>query len=168
LTGKLVQRVRNQDGYTLVEVVISAAIGAVLMAGLTSVVLTSVRATNIATARIEASSQIRSFQFFAYDDFAHSGIPPGSASCPCTQPIVLSGPPANSQDTPGSLEQVTYAWDGTGFLDRQSSTGTRRVSTNVTGFSWRVDGRTVVVSLTVTVQSYAQSQTLRFYPRVSP
>ena len=45
-------------------------------------------------------------------------------------------------------------------------------ATNVTAFSYYLDGaapnQTVVVSLTVTFQSYSESQTLRFFPEVKP
>ena len=75
MIGNLRGYARGQGGYTLVEVIVASAIGAILMAGLTSVILTSVRANNIASSRIEASSQIRSFQFSAYDEFARSDIP---------------------------------------------------------------------------------------------
>jgi len=147
----------GQGGFTLVEVIISAAIGAVLLSALTSVVLTSWRGVTIATSRVEASSQIRNFEYFAYDDFARSATPNGSG-CPCTtQPLLLSG--------------VTYTWDGTNFVDRAvASTGaTEHAATDVSAFSWYVDtNSSVVVSLTITIQTYAESQTFRFYPRVNP
>jgi prepilin-type N-terminal cleavage/methylation domain-containing protein len=170
---------RNQHGFTLVEVVITVAIGAVLMAGLTSVVLTSARATNVATARIEASSQIRSFQFLAYDDFARSLLPsPGG--CTGTPPtrctINLSGLQASNSIPPEVAPfNVTYSWDGgTGYLDRNG----KHAAAYVTAFSYDVDQAgqypTVVVNLTVTIRNgspndyYSQSQTMRFYPRVQP
>jgi prepilin-type N-terminal cleavage/methylation domain-containing protein len=160
---------RSQDGYTLVEVVIASAIGAILMTGLTSVILTSVRATNTATSRIEASSQIRTFQFFAADDFARSGVP-SSDGCtvndPCRHAIALVG------RTPVlDAYGVTYAWDeDKGFLDRSVPGSIRHVATRVTDFSWYVDGQppkqTVVVNLKVTVQDYSEHQVMRFYPRL--
>jgi len=179
MTGDLRRYARGQAGYTLVEVIVASAIGAILMAGLTSVILTSARANNIASSRIEASSQIRSFQFFAYDDFARSGIPEpsgcGTKGDPCTtQPIVLTGQQVANVATPApSPYQVTYAWDGTSFLERTANNvPTIHAAVGVTGFSWYVDGtaphQTVVVSMTVTVRSYDESQTLRFYPRVNP
>ena len=171
----------NQGGFTLVEVVIACAIGAILMTALTSVILTSVRASTIATSRIDASSQIRNFEFFAYDDFALGSVPSpsgcGTAGNPCsTQAIVLSGTQVSNSVTPVAASyQVSYTWDGSSFLDRQIGANPAtaiHAATNVTGFSWYVDGsapyQTVVVSLTVTVQSYSESQTLRFYPRVNP
>jgi prepilin-type N-terminal cleavage/methylation domain-containing protein len=160
----------GQAGFTLIEVVISVAIGAILMSALTSVILTSVRASATATSRIDASGQIRNFEFFAYDDFAHSAVPTptgciGTVGSPCTtQAIGLNGP-------------VTYAWDGTAFLDRLVGSNVTHMATNVTGFSWYVDSSlahpTVVINLTVTIQAfsdqpYSESQTLRFYPRVNP
>ncbi len=148
---------KGQDGFTLVELIISAAIGALLLSALTSVMLTSWRGATIAASRVEASGQIRNFEYFAYDDFARSATPSGSG-CPCTtQPLVLSG--------------ITYAWDGSSFLDRAvASTGaTEHAATDVTAFSWYVDtDSTVVVSLTITIQAYSESQTFRFYPRVNP
>ncbi|TMG69190.1 MAG: prepilin-type N-terminal cleavage/methylation domain-containing protein [Chloroflexi bacterium] len=148
---------RGQGGFTLVELIVSVAIGALLLSALTSVVLTSWRGATVASSRVEASSQIRNFEYFAYDDFARSGIPNGSA-CPCTtQPLLLSG--------------VTYTWDGGSFLDRAvASTGaTEHAATDVSAFTWYVDtNSTVVVSLTITIQAYSESQTFRFYPRVNP
>src|SRR5260370_18250635 len=82
---------KGQDGYTLVEVIIASALGVLLMSALTSVVLTSWRGAMIATSRVEASGQIRNFEFFPYDDFAPSNVPSGSGSvqaAPCTtQPL---------------------------------------------------------------------------------
>jgi prepilin-type N-terminal cleavage/methylation domain-containing protein len=168
---------RSQDGYTLVEVVITCAIGAVLMSALTSVVLTSVRAGNIATSRIEASGQIRNFEFYAYDDFAGSVIPdPSTCSvppAPCS--IALSGTRVSNSSTPAPAPySVTYRWNGAAGtpLDRTFGGNSKHVATSVTAFSWYVDGsapyRTVVVNLTVKVQDYRESQTFRFLPRVNP
>ncbi len=168
----------GQDGYTLVEVIISVAIGAILMTALTSVVLTSVRAANIASSRVEASGQIRNFEYFAYDDFAGSSIPAtgtcGTPATPCTtQPIVLTGTAVSNSVPPvPAPRQVTYTWDGSDLLDRQVAGAPVHAATGVTAFSWYVDSSavlpTVVVNLTVTVQSYSESQTLLFYPRVNP
>ena len=166
---------KGQNGYTLVELIIAVAIGALLMSALTSVLLTSWRAATIASSRVEASSQIRNFEYFAYDDFARSAAPsdPGCVpSSPCTtQPLVLSGlQVSNSTPVPASF-QVSYAWDGSNFLDRTVATtdATGHAATNVTAFSWFVDtNATVVVSLTVTVQAYSVSQTFRFDPRMNP
>lgn len=179
MTGTLRRLPRGQGGYTLVEVIVASAIGAILMGGLTSVILTSVRASNTATSRIEASSQIRSFQFSAYDDFARSDIPDtsgcGAEADPCTtEPIVLNGQQVSNSTLPAPAPyQVSYAWDGTLFLDRTiNGNAPVHAAVGVTGFSWYLDGtapyQTVVISMTVTVRSYSESQTLRFYPRVNP
>jgi prepilin-type N-terminal cleavage/methylation domain-containing protein len=173
----------SQAGYTLVELIVASAIGLMVMTGLTSVVLTTWRANMIATSRIEASSQIRNFEFVAYDDFALSGIP-NISGCgtvptpPCT--IELSGWQVSNSITPVPSDyQVTYIWDGTKVL-RQVGVGAdtaKLVATNVTAFSARVDGtaphQTVVVTVTVTMnpttdQAYAETQALRFYPRLNP
>lgn len=167
---------RSQNGYTLVEVVLTAAIGAVLMSALTSVVLTSFRAGNIATSRIEASGQIRNFEFYAYDDFAGSAIPdPSTCAAPPACSIVLSGTRVSNSASPSpSPYSVTYSWNGTEGtpLDRAFGGNSKHVATSVTAFSWSLDGsapyRTVVVSLTVKVQDYSESQTFRFFPRVNP
>lgn len=151
--------VRGQDGYTLVELVVTMGLGALLLSALMSVLLTASHGASIATSRVEASSQIRSFQFFAYEDFAGSALPSNSGNCvpstPCTTAIKLSG--------------VTYSWDGSNFLSRvPTSTGIARpAASNVSSFSWYVTGCAVVVSVTVTVQGYSQSQTFQFYPRVN-
>ena len=78
--------VRSQAGYTLVELMIASAIGLIVMTGLTSVVLTSVRAASTAQSRVEASSQIRSFQSGAYEDFALSGVPTLTNCAPASPP----------------------------------------------------------------------------------
>jgi prepilin-type N-terminal cleavage/methylation domain-containing protein len=167
--------VTGQGGYTLVEVIIAAALGALLMSAVTSMMLTSWRAAMIASSRVEASGQIRNFEYFAYDDFARSAAPSNTGcdqSAPCTtQPLVLSGNQvSNSTPVPASF-QVSYTWDGSSFLDRAvSGTGaTEHAATDVSAFSWYVDtNATVVVSLTITVQSYSESQTFRFDPRMNP
>jgi prepilin-type N-terminal cleavage/methylation domain-containing protein len=174
---------RSQAGYTLVELIVASAIGLVVMTGLTSVVLTSWRANTIATSRIEASSQIRNFEFVSYDDFALSGLPSISGcgtvpTPPCT--IGLSGWQVSNSITPVPLDyQVTYIWDGTKVL-RQVGVGAdnaKLVATNVTAFSAYIDGtaphQTVVVTMTVTMdatseQPYVETQALRFYPRINP
>jgi prepilin-type N-terminal cleavage/methylation domain-containing protein len=177
--GRLSRYARSQSGYTLIEVVITAAIGAVVMSALTSVVLTTFNASKVATSRVEASSQIRSFEFFANDDFAHSGVPAtsgcGTVASPCSiEPLVLNGVQVNNSVSPVPAPyQVTYTWDGSSFVDRQTSGGVNtNAATNVSAYSWYLDGAsprlTVVVSLTVTVGAYSQSQTLRFYPQVNP
>ncbi|HEY4888267.1 MAG TPA: prepilin-type N-terminal cleavage/methylation domain-containing protein [Candidatus Dormibacteraeota bacterium] len=164
----------SQGGYTLVELIVASAIGLLVMTGLTSVVLTTWQAGTVATSRIEASSQIRNFQFEAYDDFALSGVP-AISSCtsgdlpPCT--IALSGLKASNSTPPVPVPyQVKYTWDGAN-LDRQIGSSSNHAATNVTAFSAYMSGtapyQTVVVTLTVTVQSYAETQTLRFHPRVN-
>jgi prepilin-type N-terminal cleavage/methylation domain-containing protein len=175
VTARLEHYSTSQGGYTLVELIVASAIGLLVMTGLTSVVLTTWRAGTTATSRIEASSQIRNFQFEAYDDFALSGVP-AITSCasndppPCT--IVLSGLQASNSTAPVPAPyRVTYTWDGAN-LDREIGSSSNHAATNVTAFSAYVAGtapyQTVVVTLTVTVQSYAETQTLRFYPRVNP
>ena len=160
--------IRSQDGFTLVEVIIASAITVIVMTGLTSVVLTSMRAFNTASSRVEASNQIRNFELRANDDFAHGGMPAGS--CPCTTaPIVLAGQEASNSNTPvPGPYTVTYTWDGSASLDRWVGSSSTRLATNVTAFSWNQAGRSVVVSMTVTVKGYSQSQTFRFYPRLNP
>ncbi len=166
---------KGQDGYTLVEVIIASALGVLLMSALTSVVLTSWRGAMIATSRVEASGQIRNFEFFAYDDFARSNVPSGSGcvqAAPCTtQPLVLNGYQVSNSTAIPAFFQVTYTWDGAAFLDRTvAATGaTGHAATDVSTFSWYVDtDQSVVVNLTVTVQAYSQSQTFRFDPKVNP
>jgi prepilin-type N-terminal cleavage/methylation domain-containing protein len=170
VTPGLAKYARSQNGFTLVEVVIAGAIGVVLMTALTSVILTASRGVSAATSRIEASGQIRIFESFANDDFAQSTVPAPPSGCgttgypPCTtQPIPLSGTYA-----------VSYVWDNvSGILSRAGSgSNVIQVATNVSGFSWYVDRSalhpTVVITLTVTVQAYSESQTFRFEPQVNP
>jgi hypothetical protein len=141
--------------------------------------LTTWRAGTTATSRIEASGQIRNFQFKAYDDFALSNLPipsgcPGTSVSPCTTPIVLLGVQASNAANPAiSAYQVTYTWDGSNLLLRQvNGNPAVEAATGVTAFSWYLDGsgshQTVVVTISVTVQSYTETQTFRFFPRVNP
>jgi prepilin-type N-terminal cleavage/methylation domain-containing protein len=175
--------VSSQGGYTLVELIVASAIGLMVMTGLTSIVLTSWRANQTATSRVEASSQIRNFEFEAYDDFALSSLPLPTGCLativsPCTTAIVLQGSQASNATTPAIAPyQVTYTWDGASLLERQTQVGTNPpvnfdAATGVTAFSWYLDGsapnQTVVVTISITVQSYVETQTLRFYPRVNP
>ena len=148
----------SQGGFTLVELIITVAIAAVLMSALGSVIYTTSQASAIASSRVEASNEMRNFQQFAYDDFAQSNA---SSLSGCT--------PASPCTTPIALQSVTYTWDGSNFLDRATSDVTKHAASNVTAFTWYVDANsTVVVSLTVTVQSYSLSQTFRFQPRLNP
>jgi prepilin-type N-terminal cleavage/methylation domain-containing protein len=167
---------KSQGGYTLIEVIVAAAIGALVMTGLTSVVLTSSRAAGIATSRIEASAQVRNFEWDAYGDFALSGTPVIS-SCARSDPppcsITLSGLQASNSTTPIPVNYtVTYTWDGSNVDRKIGSNPTVHAATNVTAFSAVLTGatpnQTVVVTLTVTLQAYAQTQALRFYPRLNP
>lgn len=171
---------RSQDGYTLVEVIVSAAIGAILLAGLTSVIFSSVKAFNTASSRVEASGQIRNLEYFADDDVARSDVPVGSGcgfpGTPCTtQQLDLRGfQVTNSANPAPAPYEVVYTWDGSAFVDRLVSTtgASEHVATNVTAFDWYVEGsypaETVVIDITVTVRDYSESQTLRLYPRVDP
>jgi prepilin-type N-terminal cleavage/methylation domain-containing protein len=171
-----------QAGFTLIEVIVASAIGVVVLGALTSIVLTTTLAANAATARVEASAQIRDLQLSANDDFV-LGRSPSPSGCgtranPCTtQALVLQGSrmPNLTTGTPAPYT-VTYVWDSSRHVvTRQASSGNRAVATSVTAFAWYIDSTganpTVVVSLTVTVAfynaSYSESQTLRFYPRVT-
>jgi prepilin-type N-terminal cleavage/methylation domain-containing protein len=174
----------SQAGYTLIELVIASAIGLMVMGALTSVVLTSVLATNTATGRVEAGAQIRNFQLTAYDDFALSQRPVpvgcGTPDSPCTtQDMYLTGLRVpNSGGAPGSFT-ARYSWDpGQGLVTRFVGASSRVAASNVTSYSWYVQPAeapgghpVVVVTMTVTVASYnasyAESQTLLFYPRVT-
>jgi prepilin-type N-terminal cleavage/methylation domain-containing protein len=148
----------GQDGFTLVEVIVTLALGVILLSAVSSVVLTSWRGAAIASSRVVASSQMRNFQTFAYDDFAKTNI---SSLGGCT--------PSTPGSSPITLPTVKYAWDGSNFLDRATSETTIHAATNVSAFSWYIDGTncTVVIKLTVTVPPYSQSQSFRFYPRVN-
>ncbi len=171
---------RGQGGYTLVELLVASAISVVVLTGLTSVVLTSWRAAVTATDRVAASAQVRSFEFYAYDDFALSRLPvpagcAATAASPCTtQPIVLQGTQASNSNSPAlSSYRVTYTWDGSSTLDRQAgSAPPEHAATGVTAFAWYISGtaphQTVVVTMSVTVDSYVETQSLQFYPRVNP
>jgi type II secretory pathway pseudopilin PulG len=176
---RLGRQVRGQGGYTLVELIITVGLSAALMVALTSVVLTSTRAVTTASDRVEASGQIRSFQYFAYDDFTRSALPNpagcGTPVSPCsTQQIVLAGTRVSNTTPPvATAYTVTYAWDGSNFVDRQDGSGaTRHAASGVSAFAWYVDSGaahpTVVVAMTITVGTYSESQTLRFLPRLSP
>lgn len=182
----LAARRRRQAGFTLIELIIATAIGLMVMGALTSVVLTSAQAATTATARLEASAQIRDLQLSANDDFVLSA-PPTPSTCgiptkpPCTtQPLVLKGDQMQNAGTTATAYTATYVWDSSRrVVTRQVAAGSRVVSRNVTAFTWYVDSTgaypTVVVSTTVTITpytwgpltSYSESQTLRFYPRVA-
>jgi prepilin-type N-terminal cleavage/methylation domain-containing protein len=173
------RRMRLQGGYTLIELMIATAIGLVVMSALTSVVFTTYRANQIATSRVEASGQIRNFEETAYNDFAFSSLPATPGSCgssaqPCTQdPIRLQGCAMTNSVTPSLQSRtIAYAWNkGTQLIGRNvNAVSVNPAASNVTGFSWYIDGvppgQSVVVTMTVTILAYSQSQTLRFHPRV--
>ncbi len=183
MRAHLAPRHKAQAGFTLIEVIIATALGVLVLGALTSVVLTMVLASNTATGRVEASSQVRNFQFTAYDDFAlaRPPVPPGCGTPgnPCTtQDLVLAGSHLPNQvgavPTPYT---VRYAWDASRHeVTRYAGSSSRVVATNVTAYSWFIDSPTganptVVVSMTVTIAFYntiySESQTLRFYPRIT-
>jgi prepilin-type N-terminal cleavage/methylation domain-containing protein len=182
LDARLAARRRSQAGYTLIELIVASAIGLFVMSALTSVVLTSVLATNTATSRVEASAQIRNFQLTAYDDFALSSPPSplgcGTQASPCTnQDMFLTGVRMPAElGAPPPQYTVRYTWDpNQKVVTRFVGPASRVAASNVQSYSWYVD-RTgahpvVVVSMTVTVgfynTAYSESQTLLFYPRVT-
>jgi prepilin-type N-terminal cleavage/methylation domain-containing protein len=176
MTGARRAQARGQAGFTLVELIITMALSVLLLTALTSVMLTAWRANDVATSRVEASSQIRSFQAYAYDDFALSNVSNLSGctpSTPCTTPITLSGTQASNSFPPvtNPSYQVVYSWDqANGFIQRQVGNNPPvHAAVDVASFSWFVDtNSTVVVSVTVTVSAYSESQTFRFHPRLNP
>ncbi len=174
------RRHRSQAGFTLIELLVASALGLIIMTGLTSVVLTAYGASQTATNRGEAAGQIRNFEQTAYDDFATSSLPARPGGCgsgnlsPCTHdPIQLQGCKMTNSQTPSpQLRTVIYVWPaGSSQVDRRVGAASMPASTNVTAFSWYLDEtspqQSVVLSLTVTLGTISQSQTMRFYPRVS-
>jgi prepilin-type N-terminal cleavage/methylation domain-containing protein len=167
------RRHRAQAGFTLVELIVATTIGLVIMTALGSVLFTTYQANVIATSRVQASSIIGIFQATAHDDFALSSVPPvpggcGTSAQPCTQQAIqLAGCRG-----PALAYRVTYTWSGTTKAVGRTVNGVpvSAAATGVSAFSWYVDGaapnQTVVVTLTATVGTYNQTQTLRFYPRV--
>jgi hypothetical protein len=87
---------------------------------------------------------------------------------------VLDGFQASNSANPSiSAYHVTYAWDGSNVLNRQiGNNAPREAAWGVSAFAWYIEGsppnQTVVAVISVTVQSYTETQTLRFYPRVNP
>jgi hypothetical protein len=67
---------------------------------------------------------------------------------------------------------IAYAWNkGTQSIDRNvNAAPVNSVASGVTKFAWYIDGvapsQSVVVTMTVTITTYSQTQTLRFHPRV--
>ena len=59
---RIMRYARRQDGFTLIEVIVTSLLTLFVMTGLTSVVLTAMRGNDIAVSRIEASGQIRMFE----------------------------------------------------------------------------------------------------------
>jgi prepilin-type N-terminal cleavage/methylation domain-containing protein len=184
--AQVARRRRSQAGFTLIELLIASVLGLMVLSALTSVVLTTSVATNTAYGRIEASSQVRTFQLTAYDDFAMATVPApsgcGTQTTPCTtQEMVLRGLRVpNLANGVAAPYVVRYSWDSTAdVVTRYSITdGSSRVAANhVTAYSWYIDSSqprsrpSVVVSMTVTIPSYnasySQSQTFRFSPEVT-
>jgi prepilin-type N-terminal cleavage/methylation domain-containing protein len=175
-----------QAGFTLIELIIATAIGLVVMTGLTSVLFTAYRADRQATSRVEVAGQIRTFQQSASRDFAMSSMPPAPPTCgteatPCTQdPIQLTGCSITSNDGGAThawqSHLVTYTWNNTTqIVTRDVGSGvTFPAASDVSAFSWYVDGtspnQSVVVTIAVTVNwaqgsPYTQSQVFKFSPQ---
>ena len=182
MKARAAARHRGQAGFTLVELIIATAIGLLVMGAIVSLIVTSIVGVNTATTRVEASSQIRSFQLIAYDDFALSR-PPATSGCgtqasPCTtQSMVLSGSRMTNQaaGTPSAFS-ATYTWDPVAQTVTRSAAGDNKIAAgDVTAFQWYLDSSgghpVVVVQMSVTVgfynTTYTESQTLLFYPRVT-
>jgi prepilin-type N-terminal cleavage/methylation domain-containing protein len=174
------RRSRRQAGFTLIELIVSAAIGAIVMSGLVSVVFTTYRAYQVAASRAEASGQIRSFQQVAYDDFAHSATPPVPSGCgtsarPCSRDLIQLQGCTISNPVTLTLQGhvVSYQWNQvTHAIDRSvGGSPVNSAASEVTAFHWYVDGsapkQSVVVTITVTVGTNSQTQTMRFQPRVA-
>jgi prepilin-type N-terminal cleavage/methylation domain-containing protein len=173
------RRHRMQGGFTLIELLVASAIGLIVMSALTSIVMTTYRASQAASGRVEAAGEIRTFEQTAYGDFATSSLPVppggcGSSSSPCVHdPIQLQGCKMTNSITP-SLQPgtVTYAWPlGSSFVNRTvGGVPVNAAAAGVTAFSWYLDGtapnQSVVVALTVQMGPVTQSQTMRFNPRV--
>jgi prepilin-type N-terminal cleavage/methylation domain-containing protein len=167
------KRRRAQAGFTLIELIVATTIGLVIMTALGSVLFTTYQANTIATSRVQASSIIGLFQATAHDDFALSSLPPVPGGCgtvaqPCTQQAIqLAGCRG-----PAQSYRVVYAWSSSAKQVGRTLNGVsvNAAATGVSAFSWYIDGaapyQTVVITLTATVGSYNQTQTLRFYPRV--
>lgn len=182
MRGHVAARHRSQAGFTLIEVLIASALGLMVMAALTSVVLTTMMSDNTAIGRIEASAQVRNFQAIAADDFV-LGRAPVPSSCgtsgnPCTtQDLVLQGfRVPNEVGGVAASFTIRYAWDPVKRqVIRYWGTSSRVAASNVTAYSWYIDpsgaNPTLVVSMTVTIPSYnatyRESQTFRFYPRIT-
>jgi prepilin-type N-terminal cleavage/methylation domain-containing protein len=168
-----------QAGFTLIELLVASAIGLIIMSGLTSVVMTTYRASQTASNRVEAAGEIRTFEQTAYGDFATSSLPVppggcGSSSSPCIHdPIQLQGCKMTNSITPSpQLTKVIYAWPlGSSSIDRKvGSVSSNPAASGVTAFSWYLAGtspnQSVVVALTIQMGAVTQSQTMRFNPRV--
>jgi prepilin-type N-terminal cleavage/methylation domain-containing protein len=187
-TPRIAPRHRGQAGFTLIEVIIATALGLLVLSALTSVVMTTTMAAATITGRVETSAQIRNFQFAADDDFVLARPPApsgcGTSSSPCTTAIVLLGSLMPNDANPtvvASPFTVRYVWDSnlqivTRFTERGTETTSRVIARNITAYSWYIDTsgahHTVVIALTVTVNGsfgtiYNESETLRFYPRVT-
>jgi prepilin-type N-terminal cleavage/methylation domain-containing protein len=168
-----------QAGFTLIELLVASAVGLIIMSGLTSVVLTTYRASQTASTRVEAAGEIRTFEQTAYGDFATSSLPVppggcGSSSSPCIHdPIQLQGCKMTNLATPSpQASALTYVWPlGSSTVNRTvGGVPVNAAAAGVTAFSWYLDGtapnQSVVVALTVQMGAVTQSQTMRFYPRV--
>jgi prepilin-type N-terminal cleavage/methylation domain-containing protein len=175
---ELAARRRRQGGFTLIEVLIATALGVLVLTALTSVVLTTSRAANTATERVETSAQIRGFQFTAYDDFVLARVPAppgcGTQPAPCTtQDLNLQG--SRVPNVVGGVAApytVRYVWNSSAHtVTRYAGPASRVAAGNVTAYSWYIDrtgaNPAVVIRMTVTVAAYSESQTFRFYPRIT-
>lgn len=175
---------RSQAGFTLVEMMIASAMGAIVMGALSSVVWLATSSNASVDPRLQASGQVRNLQTALNADLTSARPAPladsgCTQSVPCTTfPIQVRGPivPARTglaQPDPVA-HYVTYCYIPAGsVVERFAGTLTacpgaagsgQAVARRLSSFSWYYTGTSVVVSVSATVGSYSTGQVLLFNP----
>ncbi|MHB8571836.1 MAG: PulJ/GspJ family protein [Candidatus Dormibacteria bacterium] len=170
-------RRHRQAGFTLVELMISAALASFILAATVSVIWVAVGANNTWNPRLQANAQVRDLQLAVQYDLEHDSIvlaPQSGSGCTPTTlgtSLTLTGVQMSNVATPApSVTSVTYGYDSSGKrVSRSTGTAVASdpvyVARNVTAFTWSIDaGCVLVVNMTATdpAASFTDAETLRF------
>jgi prepilin-type N-terminal cleavage/methylation domain-containing protein len=136
-------------GFTLVEVMISVAIFALLMGALMTSLVTGRAAWEASQNGLEVQAQARSALWVLSKDLRQAGVTLDVAQSPTSVAITFSHPADGA---------VTYTWvkdpvTGLGDVTRLTASRTRIIARNISAFSVTNNGTDVLINVTATHMS---------------